>query len=486
LAVSPPSPPPANATPFSFPVATPDFTPSSAPTTPSVSTFHAHLIRPPTTRAATGALDAALVSLNVGGRTFITSAQTLVRGGRGGKIGEFVEAALNSVRSQAEAKHEGSPDSADSQSLYPSSELVVDDRESYVSTHHFDVSPYTSPFSFSQYDDLNEDLVAALSLDGDSTLVLPSAPSSPCDPFNRKMFLQLPPRPTLSTPKSPPFATTPDVDSPLDQLSFFPSPPSTLHQSTRDSYTSVNSDEDRDLHPYFSVLKSQPYTFVSHNCSRDSLGFPVDAGAFTTEEDQSRSTLLGVPRGEVRRWVKGPREMRKPAPRYDSECGSRPPSLSMSLSSDEGFASQRLYSEPKELEEREEEDEGPMEIFIDRHGDSFVAVLHFLTDGVLPPHLSLPSSSTNSSTPSGIDSTLLSLFALHPPSVITLLASLRHLTAEATWLGLDDLVKACEEQMGRAVEVVAWLEEKARKEKVEDEKRRAADLRFMREKAGWI
>ena len=118
-----------------------------------------------------------------------------------------------------------------------------------------------------------------------------------------------------------------------------------------------------------------------------------------------------------------------------------------------------------------------MEVFLDRSGDVFCTVLAYLRDGSLPPHVSLPTIQ-DVLTPASVDPTTLTLFALHPPAPLALLALLRDLATEAQWLGLDALVEVCKLEKERVGEVVRWLEEKARKDIVDERQRR--------EKDGWV
>ncbi|KAL8286508.1 hypothetical protein RQP46_004525 [Phenoliferia psychrophenolica] len=364
--------------------------------THSVSRAHLAIVLEPVWATTSAALaPSPILAVDVGGRKFCTSARTLVReDGKGGKLGEFVESAVQEVVRRIK-RVEKSPCSAESLSLYPSSE-VGGDEDSFLSLGHFDVSPCPSPFPYSSYAADDDLAAAALVLDRDSTLIVPSTPGSPIDPYNRKIRRLGPTaRTSCSSTSSNPFSSV--------------------------------------LGPFFQALSSSD----SLPTFEHSL-LPVDSETYTAEEDQSRSTLLGIPRGSG--WVRGPRAMRAVAvPRLGiitSETGSRLPSLSMSLSSEEAA------NEPAEQDEDEQDDRPIMEVFLDRSGEVFGAVIAFLRDGALPPHLCLPTLH-DSATPASVDPTTLSLFAMHPPAPLALLAALRDLRTEATWLGLQDLEDRC-------------------------------------------
>lgn len=242
---------------------------------------------------------------------------------------------------------------------------------------------------------------------------------------------------------------------------------------------------ERVLSPYFDILRGQSFSepnTIPPSPARDSTGVPVDIGT-TTEEDRSRSTLLGVPRGLGR--AKGPREMRPPVPLLvhpRQSLGSRPPSLSMSLSSDDDERNSVLVKGREEVDDSE----SMMEVFLDRDSAAFSAVLTFLRDGHLPLSHALPSSDSENTKSPNVDPTTLSLYRLHPPSALTLLASLRALRMEAMWLGLTDLLEVCEKEREKVIEMVRWIEEEKRLDREEDERKRRADIMKGREKAGWI
>lgn len=238
---------------------------------------------------------------------------------------------------------------------------------------------------------------------------------------------------------------------------------------------------ERTLGPYFEVLAGQSHASAEKVVERrQSLGMPVDIG-MKTDEDKSRSTLLGIPRGSTR--ARGPRSLKRdsvvPAvPKIDvvSEgAGSRPPSLCRSFSSDgEGVG-------------REVDESTAMSIFLDRGSEVFGDVLAFLRDGTFSSALSIPrrgSACTTLNLELDVDETTLSLFSLHPPSALGILASLRALEREASWLGIEGLGEAGEVEKGRIVEVVRWLESERRRGVLEEEEKRVVVK--GREKAGWI
>lgn len=102
-----------------------------------------------------------------------------------------------------------------------------------------------------------------------------------------------------------------------------------------------------------------------------------------------------------------------------------------------------------------------MEIFLDRDPTSYEAIFSWIRDGVLPARLSisLPSStSASSSSVPPVDPTLLALFVLSPSSLIGLVTSLKSLSLEAAWLGMHELVNACEEERLRVQELAKWVQ----------------------------
>ncbi|ORY83566.1 hypothetical protein BCR35DRAFT_65809 [Leucosporidium creatinivorum] len=522
----PHSPPSVSVPPLNIQHRTPPTRPSPPPPTP----FRALLVHPPSTRVVRSkSFGSLLVNVNVGGNSYRTSMETLTRPDRGaGKLGEFVEAVVEEVKAEAERKEQETAqrtaDSRHDSSLYPSS----DDGESILNPSHFAMSPYPSPFPFMRYDDpLAADADLSLDLDLDR---IPISPTSPIDPHAQKLFLPLPP---FAAPP-PPLANKQQgqlVHSPTPRMriksvhpDIVPSPttPRPTRPTSLDSTcSSRRADEDdadrrdlsarldlsrtssleinpfeRALGPFFEVLHGQrtESDFTGSPTSggstsptsveRESMGVPIDIGEHTLE-DQSRSTLLGVPRGSVRR-TKGRKVSREQAPEVpklklmpeETETGSRPPSLSHSLSTDEEGATRV---------DKEDEEGAGFEVFLDRAGETFGAVLHWLRDGVLPSSLSLPHSTASrlSSTPD-IDSTVLSLLSLQPSSAITLLSSLRTLSDEATWLGMEKLAAACEVERERVVEVVKWLEEERRRTVASEEREKRMEVMKEREKAGWI
>ena len=112
--------------------------------------FRALLVRAPTPFAVrTKAPGSLLVELDVGGTKFVTSVETLVRGGRGGKLGEFVEAVVEEAKERGrreEMQRGGRQDSGDS--MYPASEAETDDGDSLLNSSHFALSPFPSPFPY--------------------------------------------------------------------------------------------------------------------------------------------------------------------------------------------------------------------------------------------------------------------------------------------------------------------------------------------------
>ncbi|KAK4702413.1 hypothetical protein P7C70_g3815, partial [Phenoliferia sp. Uapishka_3] len=436
--------------------------------------FHASLIYPPSSSAVATGLDTLLVSLDVGGKHFVTSAQTLIREGRGGKLGIFVEEVVEEVRSAeaCRARAERRLDSIGSVSVYPTSETGEEDDDSLISATHFDVSPYPSPFTYEQYDGISDDLAAALSLSRSSTLIMPSTPPSPIDPCNHQMFLHLPSRSTTPLKRDSSLQRIPPVTA-----SMFPLPPhSPPHSPVKVGFgprplplpprpvSGYSQNSSSSYNPFEVVVVQRAQRL---EIGKDGLEVSLEAEHLASDEEERRRTLRAV---DMPPRIPGPREMprkisfiRPTVTTYPTEVQSRPASR-----------------------EDEAEEDRMMEVFLDRDGDSFGAVLAFLRDGALPPHLSLPCTPPTPGRPVSIDPTTLALFALHPPSAFTLLAALRNLTTEAIWLGLDDLVETCENETKRVVQVVKWLEDRKRLDKEEEERKRKRDIWVTREKAGWI
>lgn len=505
--------------------------PVPAPTTP----FRAVVVQRPSTHAVhTQNPGSLLVTINAGGSTYTTCLETLTSQGRAGKLGEFAEAVVEEVKRAPPPAATKRDTVARASSLYPSS----DDGESILNSSHFAVSPFSSPFPYAPYDDLQP---SALDLDLGATEFLPSSPTSPIDPYAKKLFLPLPPPSFVPPPSalSPVKNNSQLVRTPSPHLriksfhpEIVPSPPSSgktecerRASSLSDSGT-VSDDEyndcdaialrsrlhlsstttevnpfERALGPFFEVLHGQSQAASSDDhamaVERESIGYPVDIGE-DTAEDRSRSTMLGVPRGSLR--VKGPRRMRTaeemgPVPEVprvfvDSQerrrsDGSRPPSLSHSLSTIDAegdFASARTLHEP----------EPEFIIFLDRTPaqDVYSAILTFLRDDVLPPPFSLPRAPSNdqkrSSTTPDVDPSHLSILSLSPLSLIDLFSRLHLLCTEAKWFGMDALVARCEMERERLTEVVAWLEEEKERKAVKEERERRAVVMKGREKAGWI
>ncbi|GAA5862717.1 hypothetical protein JCM1840_002650 [Sporobolomyces johnsonii] len=593
---------------------------------PSLPPFKALLLSEPSLLAVcTKRPHELLVKLDIGGREHITTVETLVTSGKGGKLGEFVEGVLEEARRKKEGYDEDD-------SLYPPSITTrmeqapllnvtfgdEDDEASSLSItpSHFDVSPYASPFPFMRYSDSTDH--GALSSPLPSQEQDGCDPTSPIDPFAKKLFHAIPsldfapPPPPLKlelcVPTSSATKATPQqarlVASPSmphakhlsvhpDILTTSPPPPSspvpplptdsTRPVSTASTASSLSfshgldlpicipddegpisptelaarralaarlhlsrhsfSDElnpfEAALGPFFEVLRHQAHAPLSSGGSASSSDesnvlelaheLPLDWDATTPEEDRSRSTLLGVPRGSVRlpsgrrrRAAQGEDgdqvvpevpmlsvevepEAAKKVVVDDGDEHSRPPSLSMSattLPTDSESPSHRPSHRCRSLDV---ESSSTMHIFLDRtdgalgnnSGDTtYSAVLSFLRDGALPSSLVLPLSSSPSipTTQPNVDETYLSLLALQPSLVFQQLAALRTLQKEAEYLGMGALGKAVEVERGRWVEVVIWLEEGrgtgegGRHERGADEQTRNKRRELMRgrEKAGWI
>lgn len=501
--------------------------PASPPSTP----FRALLITPPTATAVrTLSPGSHLVKVNAGGATFVTTVETLTRADRGaGKLGEFVDAVTREVKEKAggqeEIQDEGEEEHDD--------EVLDDEEEDAL---HFAPSPYYSPFTYAQFD--NGIIGSAMTTD-DMTQA-PQTPASPIDPLADKLFLPLPPLPALSfaTPP-PPLSITSNqhqgnqhaqlVKSPAPHLriksvhpDIVPSPTTPRPRAspksataTQSGYTDYDDYDDSDLQvrldlarsspgfdadpferalgPFFEVLHGQQQqrsggsstassseTLAPTAVERDSVGVPIDISEQTLE-DKSRSTLLGVPRGSVKRKVKDDQAKSR---RLGTDGGSRPPSLSNSLSTDDG---------PHEVQTKSTSTDQPststFEIFLDRSSVPYAAILAWLRDGTLPVELCLPRRA-ESAPPAGLDVDVhtLSVLSLSPGSVLELQAALRTVESEAAWLGMTSLVQTCAREQSRLMEVIRWLERDRVKRDVAaaDARQKRAELMKTREKAGWI
>ncbi|GAA5918703.1 hypothetical protein JCM1841_006251 [Sporobolomyces salmonicolor] len=292
------------------------------------------------------------------------------------------------------------------------------------------------------------------------------------------------------------------------------------------------------LGPFFEVLRHQAYAPLSSGGSASLLDdsnvlelpheLPMDWDATTPEEDRSRSTLLGVPRGSVRlpsgrcrRVAQGEdgdhvpevpmlrveveSEAEKKVVADDGDEHSRPPSLSMSATTLPTDSESPPHN-PSRCRSRsiDVKSSTTMHIFLDRadsalgnSGDTtYSALLTFLRDGALPPSLVLRPSSSPSilATQLHVDATYLSLLALQPSLAFHQLAALRTLQKEAEYLGMGAIGKAIDVERGRWVGVVRWLEEGrgrgegGRHAQGEDEQTRNKRRELMkgRERAGWI
>lgn len=425
----------------------------SAPTPPITGQFRATLVQGPSSASTEKPRDSILVVLNVGGQSFTTTAETLVRDRRGGNLGSFVEAAIERVR-----ERKGSPSRLGP--IYPASSRIREDGDSLLSATHFDLSPAGSPFPFASYESSDESSPA-------EEITIPTSPTSPIDPFARRMFFRAP-LPSLSIPSGqhPQLVSSPlphlRITSVVPTICPTPSPHNASPAPPRrpSSHASDADDEapwaplhdldpfENALGPFFKVLKDQ---------SREETG-PDGAQVVLPGDASTGSSLLAVPRAKVPKVAIA-----------RSEPASRPPSLSMSISTDEDIAP----APPAPT--------APFEVFLDRASEPYAAVLAFLRDGQLPPELALPRSKTG-----GVDPTTLALLALHPPLAFERLMALRTLKDEAEWLALDDLEGACERESQRVVKVVLWMEERKRKEGIEDERKKRAEAMGSRGKAGWI
>ena len=266
------------------------------------------------------------------------------------------------------------------------------------------------------------------------------------------------------------------------------------------------------LEPFFEVIRHQAYSSIpspssatsgssssttTHAKERNSLALPevempMDAGYTTPEEDRSRSTMLGIPRGSVKR-ARRAKEQPPLVPGVKVEFGekivdSRPPSLTKSdstLRTESDYSTSLApFSSPPRLC-----------IFLDRIdttlpsglGSTYSTILSFLQDGQLPPFLTLPPSNPSHS----IDPTSLSILTVQPSLAFAQIAALRTIEREARWLSLDALLRTCEMERGRWIEAVKMVEYESRKKKVEEQKKQeGGEVRRKRMKErqleGWI
>lgn len=479
----------------------------------------------------------------------ITSVETLMgkdRGG-GGKLGEFVGMVMEGVREEdrregleREREREKGESRRYSSLDYTRDQASLGTEERLEEDHSNDAS---NQFRLTAYPYMNQ-LVKNQPGPESISIDLHEEPDSPVFGQEHERTIPL----TLSKSKSKPLLKS---NSPVTFLSSSLPPPALLaYHSEEASWkraTSANhlsnlgslEEEypfERALGPFFEVLSGQSHHAqvqggekgqsngdgsgngngngtTSRSRSpigeRESLGIPIDVG-IRTEEDESRSSLLEIPRGDDSSSPTSSSEAAgaKPkgglrpfllasatiplVPRLEiipsEETNSRPPSLSTSTSdSSYAEASPPVHQGgPPTTSARG--GIASIEIFLDRSPKIYSAILSYLRDGFLPSSFSLPSSPSHSNPQNNaFDPTHLSLYTLQPSAALSLLAKLRTLSTEAHWLGLEDLINLCEKESYKVAEMVRVLEgggigngstERRREEVVVKEKAKAA--------AGWI
>lgn len=267
------------------------------------------------------------------------------------------------------------------------------------------------------------------------------------------------------------------------------------------------------LAPFFDVLRSQahaplfPSSPVTAAFSRQSLEYgllPSDVEGYASEEDRSRSTVLGVPRGLSRSSMDAfevPEVPQLKVEVAEQESRGRTPSLSRSMSTVEDEESSlypsTLPPAPITLEDR------TLHLFLDRSDaplsslhslpstlddqstssssglTTYSAVFTFLRTGSLPSSLTLPPH---------LDPLYLSLLHLSSGApLFSLLAGLRTLEDEARWLGIKGLEAACRIEMERIREVAVLLTgERVERRKERKREKSREEVMKGREQAGWI
>ncbi|BGP18161.1 hypothetical protein JCM10213_009004 [Rhodosporidiobolus nylandii] len=309
--------------------------------------------------------------------------------------------------------------------------------------------------------------------------------------------------------------------------------------------------DDTLLQPFFSVMRNQAHAALSPSSPITAAAFTalerhsVDYGAmlpsdvvvegYDSEEDRSRSTVLGVPRGlsrsslaafegsleecdereEVPRLPKLALEDAESqvdqAEKVESRRGT--PSLSLSATT---YSSSSSSSPLVDVAPVVSFSDRTLAIYLNRTdvplASSFslpfsplpdgtapsaltlyAAILVFLRSATLPPSLSLPRPPSfvpvDPSTPD-VDPSTLDLLRLSPAPLFALQAGLRTLKREARWLGMSALEEVCEREMKRAQGVVRWLTEAATAENGarawRDRERSREEVINARVEAGWI
>ncbi|GAA5825597.1 hypothetical protein JCM3770_004757 [Rhodotorula araucariae] len=282
--------------------------------------------------------------------------------------------------------------------------------------------------------------------------------------------------------------------------------------------------------PITTKMQLSPRAVERHSLDYGLLPSDVE-GYGSEEEHRSRSTVLGIPRGLSLRTLAALHAL--PAARVrddampeapqlpveqdkarDDKSRTGTPSLSSSLTTvddgDDEVESGMRSSVAVSLEDT------TLAIFLDRTDASLLslslasdghaqtsiapgltlyeAILTFVRTDALPVSLLLPRPASPPAKPAtpDIDPLYLSLFALSPTPLFALLSALRTLSAEAAWLGLGGLERACADELARVGGVVHWLAEakdgiEANKGRTEANKGRTEAFRVAtREKEGWI
>ncbi|GAA6017175.1 hypothetical protein JCM10207_002561 [Rhodosporidiobolus poonsookiae] len=289
----------------------------------------------------------------------------------------------------------------------------------------------------------------------------------------------------------------------------------------------------------FRALERQTVDFCSSSSSaagEDAYGLlPSDVEAHDGDEDRSRSTVLGVPRGTTRGSLAAfdaayqvDEDDAPPVPGLRAEVEKAAPSRPLSSPSTSSSAYNSPASPlPRAAPPAPTLADRTLRIFLDRpdlplasafsppslslspsassaSGDTalasalftYAALLSVLLTGALPAALSLPPDLDLSAADAGADAPLLALLRLsHGAPLVPLLTGLRALAAEAAWLGLAGIEALCREETGRVGEVVRLLcgePERARKQEQEEGRKRRErepskeEVFEGRAKAGWI
>ncbi|GAA5886723.1 hypothetical protein JCM6882_005868 [Rhodosporidiobolus microsporus] len=362
--------------------------------------------------------------------------------------------------------------------------------------------------------------------------------------------VELPPSPPASLPSVPVSSSPPDPSAAeLAARRALASRVQQAHLSRASTASSlsfshdptVDDDHDADddssaalLQPFFSVMRHQlhtnsplspssPITAAAFSAlERQSLDYgllPSDVeveGEYDSEEDRSRSTVLGVPRGmsgmgwaaaferhleeeevpdvpSIEGWEEQPEKVEPKE--EDGGSRGRTPSLTMSATTYSDYAE---GDEPSDLPTSVPAIASPpapitlsdctLHLFLDRTDSplasslppfspsstdtpppsaltTYSSILTFLRTGSLPPALTLPRFSSSPAAAAttlvpkhpDVDPLVLSILRIAPAPLLALISGLRTLEEEARWLGMGPLKAACQAEIERVRSVVEWL-----------------------------